>query len=182
MRLGNEIDRPVSSQNQIHRVESGSSIRSAFRPDTRVSSAPGMLAYMRTTWASEYVEPAEPASRRLVRNAASRSLIIDINQMPAHITAGPGSFSHPIIVPRCCLPTTTTFTMATSSRQPAQGQNSTLSTLNEAIQDLNLARNATSPTPAKAVCGSVSALLTTIRVRVPPAYTSQPPAEVHRTR
>ena len=42
-----------------------------------------------------------------------------------------------------------------------------LSTLNVAIEAMNLAKEVSSVTPAKAVFGSVSALLTMIRVRSP---------------
>ena len=42
-----------------------------------------------------------------------------------------------------------------------------LSLLDAAIQAMDLAREVASPTPAKAVFGSVSALLTMIRVRLP---------------
>jgi len=54
--------------------------------------------------------------------------------------------------------------MATKSQQP-KGRNGTLSSLNVAIEALNLAKEASSITPAKAVFGSVSILLTMIRVR-----------------
>jgi len=42
-----------------------------------------------------------------------------------------------------------------------------LSSLNLAIEAMNLAKEVTSVTPAKAVFGTVSVLLTTIRVRPP---------------
>jgi len=48
--------------------------------------------------------------------------------------------------------------------QRAKGQDGTLSTLNVAIEVLNLAKEAASVTPAKVVFGSVSILLTMIRV------------------
>jgi len=54
--------------------------------------------------------------------------------------------------------------MATKSQQP-KGRDGTLSSLNVAIEALNLAKEASSITPAKAVFGSVSILLTMIRVR-----------------
>ena len=44
-------------------------------------------------------------------------------------------------------------------------QDDALSMLNVAIEALNLTKEVLSMTPAKAVCGSVSAILTMIRVR-----------------
>ena len=57
--------------------------------------------------------------------------------------------------------------MATKPQRP-QGQGGTLSSLNVAIQTLNLAKEISTITPAKAVFGSVSVLLTMIRVRFLP--------------
>ena len=54
--------------------------------------------------------------------------------------------------------------MATRSQQP-KGRDGVLSTLNVAIEATNLAKEVSSITPAKAVFGSVSILLTMIRVR-----------------
>jgi len=54
--------------------------------------------------------------------------------------------------------------MATKSQQP-KGRDGALSTLNVAIEAMNLAKEVSSITPAKAVFGSVSILLTMIRVR-----------------
>ena len=54
--------------------------------------------------------------------------------------------------------------MATKSKQP-NGRNGTLSLLNVAIDGLNLAKEISSATPAKAVFGSVSVLLAMIKVR-----------------
>ena len=48
--------------------------------------------------------------------------------------------------------------------QRSKGRNGTLSSLNVAIEALNLAKEAASFTPAKAAFGSVSILLTMIRV------------------
>ena len=48
--------------------------------------------------------------------------------------------------------------------QPPKGQGGVLSSLNMAIDGLNLAKEVASVTPAKAVFGSVSILLTMIRV------------------
>ena len=52
---------------------------------------------------------------------------------------------------------------ATSRRQ--KGRDGTLSSLNVAIEAMNLAKEVASITPAKAVFGSVGVLLTMIRVR-----------------
>ena len=57
-----------------------------------------------------------------------------------------------------------TSTMATNS-QRLKGRNGALSTLNAAIGGLNLAKQISNDTSAKVVFGSVSRLLTTIRVR-----------------
>jgi len=54
--------------------------------------------------------------------------------------------------------------MATKSQQP-KGRDGALSSLNMAIDALNLAKEVSSITPAKAVFGTVSILLTMIRVR-----------------
>ena len=54
--------------------------------------------------------------------------------------------------------------MDTESRHQ-KGRDGTLSSLNVAIEALNLAKEASSVTPAKAVFSSVSILLTMIRVR-----------------
>ena len=49
--------------------------------------------------------------------------------------------------------------------QESKARDDLLSSLNTAIDALNLAKEISSATPAKAVFGSVSALLTMIRVR-----------------
>jgi len=49
--------------------------------------------------------------------------------------------------------------------QPPKGRDGTLSSLNIAIEAMNLAKEISSITPAKAVFGSVSILLTMVRVR-----------------
>ena len=54
--------------------------------------------------------------------------------------------------------------MTDKSQQP-KGQDGALSTLNVAIDGLNLAKEVVSITPAKAVIGSVAILLAMIRVR-----------------
>jgi len=54
--------------------------------------------------------------------------------------------------------------MAANSQRPRR-QDGVLSTLNVAIDVLNLAKEVSSVTPAKAVFGSVSVLLTMVRVR-----------------
>jgi hypothetical protein len=55
------------------------------------------------------------------------------------------------------------FTMETESRQP-KGREGAVSELNAAVEAMNLAKTASTITPIKAVFGSVSALLTLIRV------------------
>ena len=54
---------------------------------------------------------------------------------------------------------------AKSKRRKGRDRDGALSSLNVVIEALNLAKEATSFTPAKAVFGAVSILLTTIRVR-----------------
>ena len=49
--------------------------------------------------------------------------------------------------------------------QPTKGQNGVLSSLNVAIEVLNIAKDVSGIAPAQAVFGSVSILLTMIRVR-----------------
>ena len=51
-----------------------------------------------------------------------------------------------------------------SRPQLPEGRGAVFSMLNEAMKDLNIAKEASSITPAKAVFGSVGALLPTIRV------------------
>jgi len=53
--------------------------------------------------------------------------------------------------------------MDAKSRQP-KGRDNTVSALNAAIEALNLAKELVSITPAKAVFGTVSVILTTIKV------------------
>ena len=53
--------------------------------------------------------------------------------------------------------------MADKSQQP-KGRDGVLSSLNMAIDALNLAKEASSATPAKAIIGSVAILLVMIRV------------------
>ena len=53
--------------------------------------------------------------------------------------------------------------MEAESRRP-KGRESTISALNVTIEALNLAKELSSITPAKAVFGSVSVILATIRV------------------
>ena len=57
------------------------------------------------------------------------------------------------------------LTMVAKSQRP-KGRDGTTSSLNIAIEALNLAKEAASVTPAKAVFGSVSILLTMIKVRL----------------
>jgi len=56
-------------------------------------------------------------------------------------------------------------TMTTKTQQP-EGRDGVLSSLNFAIDGLNLAKELSTITPAKAVFGSVGILLTTIKVRL----------------
>ena len=49
--------------------------------------------------------------------------------------------------------------------QPSKGRDGTLSSLNIAIEVMNLAKEVSTITPAKAVFGSVSILLTMVKVR-----------------
>jgi len=57
-------------------------------------------------------------------------------------------------------------TMEAKSQRP-KGRENTISALNVSIEALNLAKEISSITPAKAVFGSVSVILTTIRVSHP---------------
>ena len=59
--------------------------------------------------------------------------------------------------------------MATKPKQP-KGHDKTISALNVAIEAMNLAKEVSSITPAKAVFGSVSVLLTMIKVGSPLFY------------
>ena len=59
--------------------------------------------------------------------------------------------------------------MDPKSSKRQKGQESVLSFLNAAIEAMNLAKEVSSATPAKAVFGTVSALLTMIKVRFPPS-------------
>ena len=56
--------------------------------------------------------------------------------------------------------------MDAKSRQP-KGRDNTVSALNVAIEALNLAKELSSHTPAKAVFGTVSIILTTVKVSFP---------------
>ena len=56
-----------------------------------------------------------------------------------------------------------------ATSQPAKRRNHALSALTAAIEALNIAKEAPSSTPAKAVFGSTSVLLTTIKVGLPQA-------------
>ena len=55
--------------------------------------------------------------------------------------------------------------MQANSQRP-KGRDGTISSLNIAIEGLNLAKEISSVTPAKAVFGSASVLLTMIKVRL----------------
>ena len=69
---------------------------------------------------------------------------------------------------------------ANSQRQ--KGQGGIPSALNVAIEVLNLAKEASSITPAKVVFGSVSVLLAMIRVCPPSVPIGRPSAYANRTR
>jgi len=56
--------------------------------------------------------------------------------------------------------------MQANSQQP-KGRDGTISSLNIAIEGLNLAKELSDITPARAVFGSASVLLTMIKVRFP---------------
>jgi len=64
-----------------------------------------------------------------------------------------------------------------SQRQKEQG--GALSSLNVAIEILNLAKEVSDITPAKAAFGSVSALLTMVRVRLPRFCDDELPAHAY---
>ena len=71
-----------------------------------------------------------------------------------HITAS---------LPRRFLPPPRVPTMDTKSQRP-KGQDNVVSSLNVAIDAANLTKEILSITPAKAICGSISVILTMIRV------------------
>jgi len=82
--------------------------------------------------------------------------------------AGPGPF------PTACTqhrapPLPQVSTMEVRPQRP-KGRDGALSSLNIAIEAMNLAKEVSSITPAKAVFGSVSILLTMVRVRFPVSY------------
>ena len=60
--------------------------------------------------------------------------------------------------------------MDPKSSKGQKRQENAISLLNVAIETLNLAKEVSSATPAKAVFGSVSVLLTMIKVRLRPFY------------
>ena len=70
--------------------------------------------------------------------------------------------------------------MATKSQRP-KGQDGALSSLNAAIDVLNLAKEAVGMAPVGAVFKSASDLLTIIRVSFLPAHIDRFLANVHRT-
>ena len=67
--------------------------------------------------------------------------------------------------------------MEAKSQRP-KGRDVTISSLNVAIEAMNLAKEVSSITPAKAVFGSVNILLTMVRVRVPVSYDRE--SHVHK--
>ena len=66
--------------------------------------------------------------------------------------------------------------------QRSKRQDVTLSTLNAAIEAMNLAKEVSSMTPAKAIFGSVSVILAMIRVGPLLVRPDEPQANVHRIR
>jgi len=68
--------------------------------------------------------------------------------------------------------------MEAKSQRPKE-QEGTISVLNAAIEAMNLAKELSSVTPAKAVFGSVSVILTMTRVCFPPICVDRVRAEVH---
>ena len=62
--------------------------------------------------------------------------------------------------------------------QRPKGRDGTLSSLNIAIETMNLAKEVSSITPAKAVFVSVSVLLTMVRVRFAVSYDRKPHVHV----
>ena len=71
--------------------------------------------------------------------------------------------------------------MNPKSQQQKQ-RDTTLSSLNAAIETLNIAKDVLSMTPAKAALGSVTVILTMIRVGFLPSHVSRYSANVSRTR
>jgi len=70
--------------------------------------------------------------------------------------------------------------MDTEIQQPkGRDEDNTLSLLNVTIEALNLAKDISSITPAKAVFGSVSALLVMIRVPLFLFCSDEPPAHIY---
>ena len=65
--------------------------------------------------------------------------------------------------------------------QRQKGRDTTLSSLNAAIDAINIAKDALSMTPAKAALGSVAVILTMIKVGLLPMLVSRLLANVYRT-
>ena len=90
-------------------------------------------------------------------------------KIAAHLHEGSGSSSRPACytalsqLPRA-------LTMTTTSQRPERREGD-ISPLNAAIEAMNLAKEISSITPAKAVFGSVSVVLTMVRVRSPSSAT-----------
>ena len=83
--------------------------------------------------------------------------------MVAYLHQCSGPSSQP---PRCITFSQSPPVSAMEARsQSPKGRDGTISSLNAAIDVMNLAREVSSITPAKAVFGSVSVLLTMIKVR-----------------
>jgi hypothetical protein len=64
--------------------------------------------------------------------------------------------------------------------KPQRRQDFTLSSLNVAIEAMNLAKEIASITPAKAVFGSVSVVLAMIKVTFLPVSLGRPQADIYR--
>jgi hypothetical protein len=71
--------------------------------------------------------------------------------------------------------------METKSKQ-LKGPDGSIASLNAAIGTLDLARDTTSVKPVKEAFGSASLLLTTIRVRFPPAHAGRLLTDARRIR
>ena len=138
MHVGSGV-KPVSMhQTQSHAVGFSTSFTTATSTVYYNGAASSIVLFAKWVWLHE------------ARDDAHLHWGLDSSSQPARRTA----FSQ--------LPSASTMA-AKSKRQ--KGRNGVLSTLNVAIDTLNLAKEISSITPARAVFGSVSILLTMIRVR-----------------
>lgn len=92
----------------------------------------------------------------------------------------PSWYGYP--VRRSSLATTPSLTMDTTKSQRPKRRDTTLSSLNAAIEATNLAKDALSMTPAKAAVGSISVILTLTRVGSLLPSVGRVLADVYRTR